>query len=670
MRCPPAIGHRKRNLQTIKTTSKKMNLHKLLRTLSMLTAALLTGAASMTASPPVVMKLLVIAWDNNDISYQSLTHDLGQIGVPFQTVFVNNLTPDESGNRLSGLTLVDPATGNGMYQGIIQTDSSFTVCTTACSSLLSATDLSKLDTYAVQYSVRMVCYYGWPDQAWGLQTGDYGASYTSTNPLNVTLTPAGSAIFSYLSASATIPFEGQHGYGLWAYKALPIAAANETTTPILVSGDYTVGVTHTTADGRETLALTMDNYPGFLHSEALSYGVINWVTKGVFLGSRRVYLNPEIDDMLLGNRLYAPTLPQCPNDISCPTYYATGADVEGLAAWQASLQATPQFQSFHNTFAFNGIGTTWFAPTDPVYAAIKDVGSNFTWMSHTWGHPNLDCYSTDADGNCVPATVDQSLSELNQNIAAASSLGITLDSVDMVTPFNGGLTNPAFLQAAAQVGIQNIVYNGDPPSTQNGLVNPFVSSIFQFTRRVPDLFDDVSTPQTGVAGSWPDEFNALYGPAGTSPTQSTNLTYSQILDVESDGLLLHNMLTYEPYPLAFHIDNMAMYDGTHSMMSDLVDEAIAKYTSIFSLPVITNDMHDIATILKTRASFDASGVVGVYTPGVNVVLTTNNAATIPVTGACSQTTCGTYGGQMQDSVAMAPNSTVTLSVQNGGGVTQ
>ena len=102
---------------------------------------------------------------------------------------------------------------------------------------------------------------------------------------------------------------GQGTSGIKAYRATPTAAANETTTPLLMAGSYTVAVTHTTADGQEILALTMDNTPTLraFHC-AFGYGVINWVTKGIFLGSRKVYLNPEIDDFLLGNWIYAPSL--------------------------------------------------------------------------------------------------------------------------------------------------------------------------------------------------------------------------------------------------------------------------------------------------------------------------------------------------------------------------
>jgi hypothetical protein len=413
------------------------------------------------------------------------------------------------------------------------------------------------------------------------------------------------------------------------------------------------------------MALTMDNYPGLIHSTAFSYGLINWVTKGVFLGSRRIYLNTQIDDLLLGNRLYAPTLPQCPNDQSCPTLYASGQDLQTLATWQTNLQSDPQFQSFHATFAYNGVGTTWFAPSDPVFAAMSSLNAQFRWLSHTWDHSDLDCFTHDSNGACVPATLAQSLSELNQNINVAPSLGITLDRTSMVTPFDGGLGNPNFVQAAAQVGIQYLVTAVDPPGANLGIVSPFVPSVFEIPRRGNNLFDDVSSPQTGVYGSWPDEYNAMFGPNGTQPLYTQNLTYTQIIDIESQTILLNNMMTYEPYPLGYHIDNSSTYDGTHSMFSDLMDAAIGKYKKMFTLPVVTIDMNEIGPLLKNRASYNASGVTGVYTPGVGVTLTTLQAATIPITGACSSPSCTTYGGQLQDSVAIPANSSISLSLTPG-----
>jgi len=637
-----------------------------LQLLSLFALTLLFGATKSFASPPVIMKVLVLAGSTSEQSYQSITTYLAQIGVPYQGVALNSVTPDSSGNRLSKVPLSNSATGQGLYQGIILTDSRFAACTPSC---MSTADWTTLNTYAAQFSVRIASYYTYPAAQWGLLPADSGVNYTAANPLNVTLTSAGAAVFPYLNSANAIAIAGQGTSGIKAYRATTTTAANETTTPLLTAGAYTVAATHTLANGQQILALTMDNNPTLIHSMAFGYGVINWVTNGIFLGSRKVYLNPEIDDFLLGNWLYAPSQhPGCEDDNSCPTYFETAPDLQALANWQTALRADPQFQGYRTTFAFNGVGTTWFDSSDPIWAAIRSLSSQFWWVSHTWDHPNLDCYSTNSRGACVAATLAQSLSELNQNISVAPTIGIPLDVKGMVTPFNSGLSNSQFLQAAAQLGTVNIVFPALPSSPNTPIVNTLNPSIVEITRLNNDCFDDVSSPLSGVYGSWPDEYNDTYGPNGTTPMYSQNQTYSQILDIVSGTFLSTNLLSYAPYPIEFHIAETATYDGTNSIFSDLMNKTISKYKKVFTLPVVSINIESIGALLTARAKYNASGVVGVYTPGVSVVLTTTNAAAIPLTGLCSQGACGTYGGQIQDSVTMAANSTITIPLNTNVGV--
>ena len=627
------------------------------------------GLSAAVAPAAVALKILVVDGETTEISYQAITTFLNQIGVPYDAVVLSNITPDASGNRLSGITLSNSATGQGQYQGIILTDSTFGLCNPSCSSLLSTSDWSKLDTYATQFSVRIVSYFTWPEAKWGLVAADSGASYKTSNALQASLTAAGAAVFPYLNGANPIPVAGNADSGVWAYLAMPTAGTNETTTSLLTVSGHTLAVTHTTAAGEESLALTFDNYPTLLHSLAFNYGIINWVTKGVFLGSRKIYLSPQIDDMLIGDRLYAPTLPQCPADPSCPTVRTTAGDLNALDAWQGVVRQNSQFQNFRDTFAYVGIGTTsdYSPPGDPLLSAVTELGSQFGWVNHTWSHSSFDCY-TATNGVCNPATLAQSLSEIQQNVAIAATLGISIDPTSIVTPYNSGLSNRNFLTAAAQEGIQSVIYPGSDPSPNTGIADPILPSILEIPRLYTNLFDNVDSPTPGAYGSWPDEYNAQYGPNGTAPTFSQNQTYSQILDNESENVLLLNMLSGQLTPIGFHISDIYAYDGIHSLYSDLMDATIAKYQALFNLPVLTLKMSDMYPLLIGRAGYNASGVTGVYTPGVNVVLTTVNAATIPITGACSQGTCPTYGGQLQDSVLMAAQSTVTLSLSAGQGI--
>ena len=57
----------------------------------------------------------------------------------------------------------------------------------------------------------------------------------------------------------------------------------------------------------------------------LSYGLVNWVTKGLFLGGRRVHMNPQPDDFFIDNVFWSkggqtpPAAPAQPIRPSTPT---------------------------------------------------------------------------------------------------------------------------------------------------------------------------------------------------------------------------------------------------------------------------------------------------------------------------------------------------------------
>ena len=140
-------------------------------------ASLAAGAAA--AAPPVVMKVLVLAGKTSENSYKSITSFLAQIGVPYQAVALNSITPDSSGNRLSKVSLSNSANGQGLYQGIILTDSTFAACSPSC---LSTTDWTTLNTYATQFNVRVASYYTDPAAQWGLVPVGSVGSYTCRQP--------------------------------------------------------------------------------------------------------------------------------------------------------------------------------------------------------------------------------------------------------------------------------------------------------------------------------------------------------------------------------------------------------------------------------------------------------------------------------------------------------
>ena len=110
----------------------------------------------------------------------------------------------------------------------------------------------------------------------------------STNPVN----SGGEQVFFYLNATTPITIENSYTY-------LATVISPTVTTPLLVTPEgYAIASVTQYPDGRQNLAVTAANNPDLMHSMLLSYGIINWVTNGLFLGERHVNLDAQIDDML------------------------------------------------------------------------------------------------------------------------------------------------------------------------------------------------------------------------------------------------------------------------------------------------------------------------------------------------------------------------------------
>ena len=622
------------------------------------------------AAPPrtVDMKMLVVTVDGTEPSYAAITSFLKTIGIPYQAVLAKTqpLPP-----------LNDAA--KGFFQGIILVTGNLGVCDPACRSALSAADWALLDQYAVNFGIRTISYYTFPEARYGLSyVGAVGTSAAS--PQFATLTAAASTIYRYLRPNSPVQVTDAYVY-LGA--VFPVAGA--TSTPLLNFPGGIGANLFLDSDGSEAIALTMDNNPNLQHSMLLNYGLINWVTRGKFLGMRRVYLMPQIDDLFLPNDLYVSTIAGCrptgftadptyDPSANCPTLRIDASDLTKLVAWEDGIRADPFWPTFRTAFAFNGYGHTEDAGAplnDPLMLEAVRLGSKLNQVNHTWDHEHLDCYqAVPNSGICRPATYQESLDEIRLNATDATTIGLVNDRQSMVTPNISGLFNPEFMRAARTAGIRYVV--GDtsrpefvPASPNAGVWNPY-QTVMMIPRRANNLFYNVARPTPGAQGSWPDEFNYFYGPsglfriggAGGPPFFTSNQTYAQLLDFEANALV-KNMLKYEIYPLMFHQSNVYHYDGVNSLYRDLIKKTYDKYNALVRLPVMGLTESQTGAAVVDRMLYDASGVTGTWTPGVSISLTAVNAANIQVTGVCT-TGCTVYAVDQQSKIRVNAGQTVVV----------
>ena len=659
-----------------------------------------TTAAAATAAPqaavfktnaPRAMKLLVIAGDGTEPAYAAIKASLDTLGIPYDTAVTVKLSATGTPTLVPLPPLTDAAATKGNYQGIVLSSGNPVYCAlNVCTPGLGAADWTVLENYAHDFGVRIASYYSWPEARYGLAFNQ--ALSSTTTPKTAYFTGDAASLFPYLNTAAGVSIANAYMY---LATAAPITG--ETTTPFLTVNGYVVGATHRKADGREYLALTVDSSPYLTHTLQLSYGVLNWVTKGVFLGGRKVYLTPQVDDVFLSNDQYKQGVAACTpvgfvNDPTydpsgaCPTLRITGADLQNLANWQAKWNQNAQFKAFKVAHAYNGLGaadaTGAVLKNDSLVTAAIKLKNSFWWLTHTWDHEDLDCFNpapNSGAASCVPATYAQSITELSKNFAIGGKLGLPVDAPSIVTPGISGLKNPDFLRAAVAQGIRYLVSDTSKPEylpaiPNTGIRNPLQPSILMIPRRPTNIFYNTMSGFANVPGSLPDEYNHFFGPSGIfriggpggPPFFPTVQSYADIVNRESDNLLGY-MLRNEIYPQMYHQGNVYRFSGNATLLTDAHDAAFRKFAAISNLPVISLQQTDIGKEIERRMGVIASGVSGVLTPGVSIALTASSgAANAQVTGACGGSSCESYGRQCQSRIAVTVGLTTTVALNGGG----
>ncbi|MDO9603353.1 MAG: hypothetical protein Q7J53_02095, partial [Hydrogenophaga sp.] len=198
--------------------------------------------------------------------------------------------------------------------------------------------------------------------------------------------------------------------------------------------------------------------------------MVNWVTKGLFMGQRKVYLSAQPDDFFIADTIWNADSPDpaCLNESEanpCPEYRMNATDYNRLVAWQNDLRSQPLTGDIRIEMPFNGFGHNRGYTGDPNNTLLPAVKANpgaFRWLNHTWDHTSLNL--TDPfDPNFVPQSLAQMLNQfqLNDDLAQGRidpGLRFSLYHKEaMVTPVYSGLENDTFWNAAQQFGLRHIV---------------------------------------------------------------------------------------------------------------------------------------------------------------------------------------------------------------------
>jgi hypothetical protein len=605
------------------------------------------------------MKLLVVT--NVSANYPSLRaieQSLGYLGTPYEVVDTAGAAP----------TLSD-GDCHGYYQGVIFAYGNDIYSISSW--------YPTLKNYEITFAARQLNWRVVPAVDFGLTPAG-----SSTGTATGTFTSAAEPIFFYANRATPVAISQ-----LTTPASATTPTGGGTVTPLLTdaSGNILSALTAFT-DGRQFLSQTFDSNASDMHNLVLAYGLVNWVTQGLFLGEYHVYAAAQVDDVLITDSEWTPgtACTTNPDDPNLPQFQINAADVSSVVAWQNSLRTDSLLANFRLSMAFNGQGATQDAT---LTQALRNNQASFNWVDHTYSHLEP------LNGATLPTITN----EISQNRAVATSpvgLGLTANSANfstanMVTPGVTGLDDPNVPGYLVANGIRYVVTdtsqvgklnNGPNPSPNVGIVNSFAPGLYEVPRFPNNIFFNTA--------NWADnraEWNCIYQ---NDPNYS-NYTAPAILDNISSQFL-NNMLLGNMNPEMFHQTNLHFSDNAQelgltspyvsSLISDVYQATFNKYKKLYQFPVLSLPLDQLGQAMQNRDAYNRSGATAslVWTatssanppttaPTVAISITVPSTATvpsavIPITGLKSNGS-EVYGGQNISHVTVTPGQTITLPVQ-------
>ncbi len=334
---------------------------------------LVHASGAWAADKTLDLKVLVISTGNASVDpgLDLMDDVLNEVGVPYDVL--DSSTEVMTPGRLS-------AGDHGFYNGVILTNSELFM-PDGSGSGFSSLEWDTLHAFERDFGVRESILSGFPATNPGLGL-DYGMTdiIAGNDFQGIWQAPAGGTeIFEYVNEANPLPITD------FAFAGRPfvIYAGEPRDTGVgphvqpLLNWRDDLSKTFVSYlrydDGREVLLSTISNAWFLIHSQVLAYEFLNFATKGVFIGSREVYLESHVDDLFLENELWDPAANAV--DLS-RTFRMDAASVQNARVSTDALRAEhPTAGSFALDFAFNGSGAvpTFRAPPDALLGSVADT---------------------------------------------------------------------------------------------------------------------------------------------------------------------------------------------------------------------------------------------------------------------------------------------------------
>jgi len=550
-------------------------------TLSLFLAAFVAGplagsACAAESDPRVDLKVLLISGNGAEPSLRAWQAQLSAQQVPFDTVVL------ESSQMTTETLSAEP--GHGRYQAVVVATSEL-LTGGAPGRSLDQDEQDVVATYERTFNVRQVV-------AFAAAVPGLGLDFAAVTDLGGTVahvTPEGRDTFGDLAGP--VPIMGVQGH--------PATPTPDGMARVEVAADdgRALVASTTTGDGRQIMVVTLNTSPTLLHAQLLGNGLLRWVTRGIHLGLRRIYLAAQVDDVFLPNFRW-----DVDTDRTSParTVRMTAADVDRAASWSRR-------QHFRIDLAFNAFGR---APQ--LCSALLRHKAEFGWLNHTYSHTSFDDLSVNA-----------MVGEIERNREWADAQRLPLDRHELVTGAHSGLGNPNLPSALAATGT-SVIADDASVSPDSRLLGP--------ARTVPrfptDLYYDVGTFEEQL-----DEYNyTAYESCQESGKSclSAPVTFPMFVAGQARTILAH-MLANNPRPHYFHQSNLAE-DAT---FFPVLDEVLAQYRSAVTAPIVQQTLSEAGMEMARQERWSQAltqGTVRATIAGGKILLEASAEVDAPLTG--------------------------------------
>jgi hypothetical protein len=583
-----------------------------------LTAVSVEAARAQEPVRRVELKVLVLS--DGQFATNAFSALLKEALVPYDERDLNTTTVDES-----FLVEVDGATRRARYQAV--------VLPSAAPPQLSMEERSALNTFKSEFKIREFNAYVSPATELGFRPVSEG----TLDGLTAKVTDEGKRdAFAYLDGLvefANVDSTSESfGYLVMPRDELGPQQKFTKLVTMRLPSDTVDGVVLGvfSEEGRERMVLTAGMNENQFQYQALFPGILNWLTRGVHLGTERNYFSVHIDDVFMSNKRWNSAM-NCTGGIArdekttaiCPEVgpeiLMTPQDVDALVEWQATngmkldlVFNGKAYEDAEKIVAGDAEALSDEA-VDPVAAGrayrmgqrLLELRQSFRWISHTYSHDNLD----EADVVKLNLEIVEN-AKFAERLLLDGAMNLSFDPGELVTGQHSGLKGSLKLPAndnpnlADALTANGILWIGSDNSRDSEYRQ--IGTAHTVPRYPMNIFYNVGTKAEQL-----DEYNAMYTleAEGGICKPSRTTTCSGPVERGFDGIVsnekriaLEHVLENNPAPHYVHQSNLA----EDQVLYDVLDAVLTQYRETFrddDSALVNATMTEFGTELQQRANW-------------------------------------------------------------------